>query len=529
MSRFNAKTPRRYPTAIVSAPSPTARTYNQAPGFERDPRSELFLLAVSNFVSTDSHYETVVARDDRFKKLIHQVASTDPQWLARFLPWLRSEANMRTASLVGAVEFAAKFSAISAQAPGPDSQKRGLARSTVAAVLQRGDEPGEMLGYWLATYPGKQIPKSIKRGIGDAVQYLYNEYNTLKYDTASHGVRFGDVLELVHAAPHHLGQDVLFKHLIDRRHGREGIPSSLNMIHMNQALREKAAENPSSLLDTEWLRAAGMNWEDVLSLAGSRLSKKELWQALIPTMGYMALLRNLRNFDEAGVTDNVAQYVIDRLTDPDQVARSRQLPMRFLSAYRAAPSLRWSYPLEQAMNLSLQNVPQFSGRTLVLIDTSGSMDNRLSTRSDLLRWDAAAMFGLAVAQRCQQVTVVSFGSQIREFPLDLGESLLRSLERFKGRYFFGGGTPTKQAVDSFYQGQDRVIVLTDEQANMHAGQGVFDKVPSNKMAVTFNLAGYRLGHNASGSDTRVVLAGLNDQAFRLLPALELRSAGQWPF
>jgi hypothetical protein len=267
----------------------------------------------------------------------------------------------------------------------------------------------------------------------------------------------------------------------------------------------------------------------VLSLAGSRLSKKELWQALIPTMGYMALLRNLRNFDEAGVTDNVAQYVIDRLTDPDQVARSRQLPMRFLSAYRAAPSLRWSYPLEQAMNLSLQNVPQFSGRTLVLIDTSGSMDNRLSTRSDLLRWDAAAMFGLAVAQRCQQVTVVSFGSQIREFPLDLGESLLRSLERFKGRYFFGGGTPTKQAVDSFYQGQDRVIVLTDEQANMHAGQGVFDKVPSNKMAVTFNLAGYRLGHNASGSDTRVVLAGLNDQAFRLLPALELRSAGQWPF
>jgi len=60
-----------------------------------------------------------------------------------------------------------------------------------------------------------------------------------------------------------------------------------------------------------------------------------------------------RNFDEAGVPDHVAEQVAARLADPAQVAASRQLPMRFLSAYRAAPSLRWAAALERAPAASL--------------------------------------------------------------------------------------------------------------------------------------------------------------------------------
>src|SRR4029079_2962891 len=108
----------------------------------------------------------------------------------------------------------------------------------------------------------------------------------------------------------------------------------------NSELRRAAADDPRVLLDAERLRAAGMTWEDVLSLAGDRLDKAALWSALVPGMGYMALLRNLRNLDQAGVSDEVASVVAARLADPAQVATSRQLPMRFLSAYRAVPSLR---------------------------------------------------------------------------------------------------------------------------------------------------------------------------------------------
>lgn len=523
MSRFNKRpsgllVPNQ---PIVSILSPTLRTGNNAPGFARDPKSELFLLAVSNFVGQDKFYESGKAGDTRFKGLIGQVVAQDAAWMKRFLPWLRNEANMRTASIVGAVEAAAAM--VSLKIPG--------GRQIVNSVLQRADEPGEALGYWLSTYPGQQIPKPIKRGIADAATRLYNEFTTLKYDTASHGFRFGDVLELTHAAPDKPYQQVLFKHLIDRRHGREGMDlSQLKMIGHNGYVRRRVAEGaPQLLLDPSILKAAGMTWEDALSLAGDKVPKDKLWEAMIPNMGYMALLRNLRNFDQAGVSDQVADKVADRLWHPQEVARSRQLPMRFLSAYREVSNVRWHRALEIALQNSLQNIPEFKGRTLILIDTSGSMSTKMSDRSGLQFWDAAAIFGLALSQRCESAEVYSFSNRTIQFPLQKGASLLVMLEAFKRSYVQQGGTDTMGAIRSTFHGHDRVIILTDEQADWHAGGSVYDSIPAHIPVITFNLAGYKAGHAESGLVTRITIGGLNDQAFKLLPALESRAAGHWPF
>ena len=523
MSRFNKRpsgllVPNQ---PIVSAPSVTARTGNNAPGFVRDAKGELFLLAVSNFVGQDKFYESGKAGDNRFKALVQQVAQEDAAWMGRFLPWLRNEANMRTASIVGAVEAA--FTMALNKIPG--------GRQIVGAVLQRADEPGEALGYWMATYPGRQIPKPIKRGIADAATRLYNEFNTLKYDTASHGIRFGDVLELTHAAPEMPYQIALFKHLIDRRHGRGDLrEGGLNMLYDNAMLRlDVAAGKWQYLLSPELLKGAGMTWEDALSLAGSKVPKKDLWEAMIPNMGYMALLRNLRNFDEAGVSDKTATWVGAQLASPEKVAYSRQLPMRFLSAFRSVSNVRWHVALEHALQASLANIPEFKGRTLILIDTSGSMSGMMSDKSQLQYWDAAAIFGLALSQRCESADVYSFSNRVMQFPLAKGASLLVMLEAFKRGYFQGQGTSTLESLRATYRNHDRVIVLTDEQANWHTAGSVYDPLPAHIPAITFNLAGYRVGHAASGTPTRITIGGLSDQAFKLLPVLERRAAGQWPF
>lgn len=509
------------PAPIVSAPSPTLRTGNAAPGFVRDAKGELFLLAVSNFVGQDKFYESAAQSDGRYVALIHAVANEDHQWLGRFLPWLRNEANMRTASIVGAVEAARAM--VHVKIPG--------ARAIVNSVLVRADEPGEALGYWLATYPGRQVPKPLKRGIADAATRLYNEFNTLKYDTASHGLRFGDVLELTHASPDKPYQVALFKHLIDRRHGRPMEPDiSLEMIFNNSEMRRVAAANPKVLLASESLKAAGMTWEDALSLAGNKVDKAKLWEAMIPNMGYMALLRNLRNFDEAGISYEAAEIVRAKLTDPEEVARSRQLPMRFLSAHRAAGgNLQWAAALDKALNLSLRNIPEFKGRTLILIDTSGSMWDTMSDKSGLKRQDAAAVFGLALAQRCEDATVVSFADSTKVFPGKKGESLLVALDRFSKGFFIGSGTATERAVRMHFANHNRVVILTDEQANYHGYRDVAAAVPSTTPVITFNLAGYKVGHMESGTPTRITIGGLSDQAFKLLPVLEARAAGQWPF
>lgn len=528
---------------VVTERTSTGPTHQGAPGYGRDPKSELFLLAVTNMVAERTFYETPDARDERFETLVHECALADPVWTARMLRWLRTGANVRTAPLVGALELVKARLDAGVRGAGVlrvvDGDERGLDRRTVDAVLQRADEPGEALAYWMSRY-GRAVPKPVKRGIADAARRLYTQRSTLRYDTASHGVRFGDVLELTHPAATSSEQGDLFRYLLDRRHGRdENVPASLSTLRNNAQLRLAAAVRPGALLHEANLQAAGMSWEEALSLAGDRISKRELWEALADTMGYMALLRNLRNMDEAGVSDEVAEKIARRLADPDEVARSRQLPLRFLSAYRAAPSLRWSYPLERALNLALGGVSELQGRTLVLVDTSTSMNDTFSQDGTLKRWDAAVLFGAALARRAQHADLVSFSStavrwgdahnaNTRVFDVKPGESLLRTLSRWeKDGYFLGGGTATRAAVVRHLAGHDRVVILTDEQAGVDH-RDVGSAVPPAVPLYTWNLAGYEKGH-APGGRNRWTFGGLTDAGFRLIPLLESGRNGVWPW
>lgn len=548
MTAFNRKNTRPAVFSPVKAQS-GGRTANGAPGFERDAKSDLFLLAAGAFFGQDAFYETGNDQADRFRALVAVNTGQDPSWTAHFLKWLRGEGNIRTAAIVGAVEYARTLQEIVKVAGEPAPLHEDItARAVVRSVLQRADEPGEMLAYYTSRY-GRSVPIAVKRGISDAIvghkvsRPLYSEYTALKYDTPSHGWRFADVLEVAHPTGEHSSvKDTatasLFKWLVDRRHNRvDFIPADLHMVQRNAAVRDDTHDPSRILRDPALLEGSGLTWEDALSLWGSKLDKAKLWEAMIPQMGYMARLRNLRNFDESGVSDAVALKMAAELADPEKVAYSRQLPMRFLSAYRAAPSLRWGYALETALDHSLNNVPELKGRTLILVDTSGSMHSPFSKDGTLLRWDAATVFGLALARRAESADVVSFSAShwggrdaTKVFPMAQGESLLKSLDRWKnGGYFIGGGTDTEGAVRRHYASHDRVVILTDEQANYHGYGDVTASVPKDRKVYTWNLAGYARGHAPAGSDNRHTFGGLTDAAFRMIPLLERARNADWPF
>ncbi|MDP5310362.1 TROVE domain-containing protein [Streptomyces poriferorum] len=537
MSRFNQRSARPAVSSPVTTTGERTATHQGGTGYLRDTKSELFLLAVSNFVGTDTFYEKGGDRDDRYTQLIRQIAVIDPDWCTGFLRWLRSDANMRTAALVGAAEVTkARL----------DAGVAGHSRQVIGAVLQRADEPGEFLGYWTSKY-GRKLPKPVKRGIADAVQRLYNERSLLKYDTDSKGYRFGDVLNLVHPSPadDKPWQGDLFKHALDRRMKRdEEIPGRLPLLASRQRLMALPVDERRQLITENVdasgeLHRAGMTWE---ALAGWLQGPMDAaaWEAVIPSMGYMALLRNLRNFDEAGVSDEVANTVARKLADPEQVARSRQLPMRFYSAFNAAPSLRWGHALDKALTSSLANIPQLPGRTLVLVDTSTSMNAGFSRDGTLMRWDAAALFGIALGARCAHADIVSFssaryymndqpGAKTKPFPLTRGGSLLGDVRKWKeGGWFLGGGTDTAAALRQEFRGHDRVIIVTDEQAG-HDAREVTDAIPATTPMYTWNLAGYEAGHAPSGSGQRHTFGGLTDQAFRMVPLLEAGRDASWPW
>ncbi len=521
MSKFNSSTVRAaVRSAVVGHRLPVGRTHEGAPGYGRDAKSELFLLAVANMVGEDTFYEQAGDRDDRYQRLLHQVAVDDSTWTAGFLRWLRADANLRSAAIVGAAE-AVRARLVAGVGPGPVTN-----RSLIDSVLLRADEPGELLGYWTSRY-GRAIPKPVKRGVADAVLRLYSERSLLKYDTASHAFRFGDVLDLVHPATDRDWQGELFRHALDRRHGRgEVIPERLAMLRANAALRAAATNQPDLLLDADRLREAGMTWEDALSLGGSTLPKARLWEAMIPSMGLFALARNLRNFDQAGVCDEVAATVAARFADPAQVAGSRMFPFRWLAAYRNAPSLRWGHALDRALTASLVNVPALPGRTLILVDVSGSMFSSTAGRmSDMNRADVAGVFGAALALRTDP-TLVWFNGSSAAVKVPRGGSLLRLVESIPRP---SGGTSTAAAVQRWYRRHDRVVILTDEQANYSGQHDVAASVPASVPVYTWNLGGYRLGHAPSGTGNRHAFGGMSDAAFRLIPLLERGTDSGWPW
>lgn len=526
MGKFNSTAnPRRTRgpvSPVTTLPVPTGRTAEGAPGYGRDAKSELFLLAVTNMVGEDTFYESANSRDARFEQLVRHVAVVDYAWFRGFVGWLRNSANMRTASVAAAVQGAKGL--LDAKVGGGRLLFEGLARA---------DEPGEALAYWLSRY-GRPIPKPIKRGIADAAQRLYTEFNFLKWDSERNAVRFADVIELTRPNPATMSQNQLFRYILDARRGHNAIADEkvqsrhVPTINLQADIRRIWAtldqHQIMRTLHPDTLRGAGLTWEDVLSELGSKVDKAQLWEALIPNMGYMALLRNLRNFDQAHIDRESVRKVQGKLTDPNEVRRSRQFPLRFLSAYRELSSLTWGESLEDALDLSVANIGRLPGRTLVLVDMSGSMDRRMSLRSSVSRRDIAAVFGAALAKKDPAgVDLVQFGTGSERVSFSQGDSVLRTATtRFRGM----GGTNTQAAARKFYAGHDRMIILTDEQSHDGDPTAV---VPASVPCYTWNLAGYRFGSAPSGVGNRHTFGGLNDAAFSVIALLERGRDAGWPW
>lgn len=523
MSKFN-----RPPTPARTAPTVT---HEGGRAYVRDARTELVLLAVVNMVGEHTFYESAGDRDDRYADLVRTVAVEDGAWTTRFVGWLRDGAQMRSASLVAAAH------AVRARLSG---REHGHNRAIVAAACRRADEPGEFLAYWTAAF-GRTVPKPVKRGLADAVRRLYTEKALLKYDTDSHAFRFGDVLELTHAAPDpdKPWQGELFRHALDRRHGRgEQVPEALPTVRARAELTALPAADRRSVLTrpegSQVLARAGMTWE---ALAGWLQSPMDAaaWEAVLPSMGLMAQLRNLRNLDRAGVSDEAVQQVLDRLADPEQIARARQFPYRFLSAYRAAPSLRWAHALEKALAAATANVPALPGRTLLLVDASGSMQGAVSARSTVTHADIGALVGATLARRGEQVEMHGFASGHFRHELPAGGSVLRAVEAFSARLGeVGYGTETVAALRATYDGHDRVVIVSDMQAFRHPGNeargvSVSEAVPATVPVFAVNTSGYAPAALDTTRRNRFEIGGFSDKLFTMMALLARGESAVWPW
>ncbi len=543
MSAFNKPGVRPRTVSQVTTTGP-ATTALGASGFSRSPLSDLYLLSVSNLVTVETFHEGKDPRNERYVDLLRQTALLDQENVTEMLPWLRQDGYMRSAAILGAAEAAKALC---------DQHRYNGVEDMVDGVLQRADEPGEFLAYWF-TIAGKAWPKRyqpVKRALKRAVVRLYTEYAYAKWDKPNRALRFADIIDIVHPAPKADWQSDLFRYILDRRHGRTGtVTNAMGMTYSARQWRQIAGVTPDNpvLLQPDFIRDAGLTWENILSEIGKRADRKALWEAATHIMAPGALLKNLRNFDENGISDEAADRVAAVLTDGDRVRGAKVFPYQFLAAYRSAPSLRWGHVLERGLSASLENVPSLKGNTLVLVDRSPSMfpDHGQSTphKGSISLADQAALFGVSLAVKAQNVTLVEFGGTSRKINVPRGASVLKTVDSFTPAPGISY-TDIPAAVRANFGSQfDRVVIVTDEQsrpghlcsmerrgARYYRGPeiGIDTLIPSSVPVYMWNMAGYMASILETGGTNRHSFGGLSDASFGLIEALENRKNAPWPW
>lgn len=528
MTKFSGTTRHRLGANVNAALRTNSRriiTHEGGKAYERDDTSALFLLAATNMVGEDTFYEHARDRDARFAELVHRVTASAPTFIAGAAPdggrvglaqYLRESMLMRSAAVVMAAEYVAAGGA--------------GGRSVVARALQRPDEPAEMVGYWMAT-KGRRLPMAVKRGVADAARRMYNERAALRYDGISRQIRMADVIELTHPEPKDPAQSALFRYLLDHRHHDDAV-ADVAVLPVLAAAAELAAvpvdERRTVLRERgpAALAGAGYSWERLSGWLPGGMDA-EAWEAVIPSMGVMALLRNLRNFDEVGISDASVESVIAKITDPAEVSKARLLPYQVWAAYKHAPSDDWKRALAKTLALTTQNIPALDG-TLVVIDTSGSMQGPVSGRSTIARVEVAAVMAMATARAARDVDVVIYGQRHAKVRGLAGASVLAGVHKVVrsvgsvGHATFGHTAIARTFDPARHK---RVVLFTDDQQH-DSGQVRLDHVP---LIYTFNLAGYRPSALPAGGRGRYTLGGFTDATFTAMAVLEAGRDAHWPF
>lgn len=432
---------------------PAPRTHEGAIAARIKPIQELRRTVLACMLWEDQFYESGQSIADRIKNLVKIcVEQGDADRVDNLAREARDTFKLRHVPLLVARELVRNGYNIT---------------ELLSYIIQRPDELTEFCAIYSQDRTGtKQLnkfPASAKRGLARAFQ-KFNAYSLAKYNR-DNAIKLRDVLFLSHAKPRSC--PACF--------GDKRIGEVICTVCQGSGKDEQQIDTWKQLINGT-LPIPDM-WETQLS-AGA--NKKETFERLMheQKLGALALLRNLRGMKEAGVNDATIRQALF-LCNPERV-----LPFRFITAARYAP--QFEPELEQLMFKCLTDRPKLSGRTVLLVDGSGSMfGTKVSAKSELDRFDAAAALAMLVRETCEQVAVIVFSTDAFLVPARRGFALRDIIKQAAQQHSTNTET-AKQHADKL--GYDRIIIITDEQSH----QTITKPLPGTKGYV-LNVASYQNG------------------------------------
>ena len=393
--------------------TPTIKTTNKSghAAYSMGAKEKLVTQVLTSFFNENKFYGD---NSNEIQEVIKKVIKSDAEFVAKLAVFARKEFNMRSVSHVLIAYLAHEV------------EGKPFVKDVVKAAAIRADDITEIMSCYLSLF-GKPIPNSLKKGINAVFQRL-DEYALAKYKGKGKAVKMRDLLCLCRPTPKDNKQSDMWKRLLNNE------------------------------LETPY------TWETELFANGNNT---DTWEKLIDSgkVGYMALLRNLRNILKTNPTniDKVLSYI----ENPEAVRKAKQLPFRYLSAYKELENIGGSKvfeALENAVNASIENMPKLEGTTVIAVDVSGSMDEKISGKSSIKCYEIATLLGLMANKICENSIFYMFNTSLSKVCVPKNPPLLYTVTNQK----CGGGTNMGLPFEAMIKENikaDRVIIFSDNECN----------------------------------------------------------------
>jgi len=346
-----------------------------------------------------------------------------------------------------------------------------------------------------------------------------------------------DAIRIIHPRPMDKSESALYKYLIERdfwnldvAEEAEEMEDLLPKTYHKKMMLKKEKFTPAAIAHMD---QGHVTWEVATTHFGN---KKEVWEACLPNMGYMAVLRNLRNMLQAGISEtHLADLIAD---DPERVKKSRQLPFRFFSASKVIGNeyTEVQDALARAFDMSVENVPLKTGKTLVAIDFSASMEQPISKKSSVSIKEVGMCMG-AIAVKLTHGAVCIFGNDIKWEPLRSTDSMVTNVNLlYQDRRAVGQATYAHLVLDDAIRKSlffDRIILLSDMQCYSEGSMYGCDyrslresllryrrDINPRATFISVDLEGYGTVQMPDDDPQVMLVGGWNDAIYRLIDVWE---------
>lgn len=438
---------------------------------------------------------------------------SNPEDLLVIAKWLRSDMNIRAtpqALLVVASQF---------------ESTKPFVRKYAPHIVVRPDEVKTCVLMHRFFFGMKSIKNCLAQGLSDAMS-KFGERGLMKYD-GDGWPTFRDLLQIL---PRGNGRPLSKELAAYFLKGEVVDPKATPIVAARKELAKLSVFDANA---QELALKSMVNWEVLLSQFGKE--KTKVWEFLLENdlVGYMALMRNLRNMVEAGVNDNIVKLVAAKLSDPDEVAKSKQLPFRFLMAHQILNQhggntrmlSKMMEALETASNVSVANLPVLPGLTAIFADNSGSMGSPVSEKSKMTCAGAANALCGIVAKMSEDAIVAAFATELAPVKFTKHDTVISVANKVAKADTNGWSTNAykiPQMLQKMGVKPDRVIILSDMQCwDSYGGSNSlcnewakFKKFSPDTWLHSIHLNGY--GDTPVKGDKVNLTAGFSEKVFDML-------------